>query len=184
MCDQDQLAAMGRVNRRQFSKLGLGGAAGAVAACTPMDTGSGAAAGALVETAVTFAADGGTMDGVFIYRAGESNPGVILWPDIAGLRPAKLQMGRRLAQSGYAVFVANPYYRSVAGQQFADFDAFRNGGGFDRVAPWRDANTPAAIMATARDVVSWLDAQDAVDSARGIGTVSYTHLTLPTSDLV
>ncbi len=127
----------------------------------------------MVQEAVSFAADGGTMDGVFIHRAGTVSPGVILWPDIAGLRPAKIEMGMRLAEAGYAVLVANPYYRSVTGQQFEDFDDWRSNDGWNRVTPWREANTPEAVMATARSVVSWLDAQDAVDTARGIGNQGY-----------
>lgn len=168
MCDQRQSAAMGRVSRRQFGVLG---AAGAIAACAPLES-HGAASG-LTERNVAFAADGGTMDGVFIHSAAGAHPAVILWPDIAGLRPAKMEMGRRLAAQGYAVLVANPYYRSVSGQQFADFDDWRGNDGWNRVTPWRAANTPAAVMATARSVVAWLDAQEAVDSARGIGNQGY-----------
>ena len=52
--------------------------------------------------------------------------GVIMWPDILGLRPAFRQMGKRLAESGYAVLVVNPYYRQrkapvvPAGASFAE----------------------------------------------------------------
>ena len=38
-------------------------------------------------------------------------PGVLVWPDIFGLRPAFRQMGKRLAESGYSVLVVNPFYR-------------------------------------------------------------------------
>ena len=173
MCDQQQLDAMGSatagLNRRQFGAMGAAGAAGAIAACAPMEAGT----GGLVETNVTFPAPGGTMDGVFIHRAGTKSPAVILWPDIAGLRPAKVAMGRRLAEAGYAVLVANPYYRSVAGVQFEDFDAFREANGFQAVGPWREKNTPEAVMESARAIVGWLDAQDAVDTSRGIGNQGY-----------
>ena len=144
MCDQEQLNAMGRVNRRQFTVMG---AAGLAAACAPVDSAN--AQGGLVENSVTFDAPGGTMDGLFVHPASGKHPGVILWPDIAGLRPAKMAMGRRLAEAGYAVLVANPYYRSVAGVQFEDFEAFRDGGGFQKVGAWREANTPEAIMESA-----------------------------------
>ncbi len=127
----------------------------------------------LIERSVTFAAPGGTMDGVFIAPSEGAHPGVILWPDIAGLRPAKVEMGRRLAAEGYAVLVGNPYYRSVAGQQFEDFAAFREGNGFEVVTPWRAPNTPEAIAETYAAVVAWLDEQAEVDSARGIGTQGY-----------
>lgn len=168
MCNEQHLAAMGKVTRRQFGAIG---AASAVAACTAVGGENGV--GGITQRNVTFAADGGTMDGVFLHRAGESNPGVILWPDIAGLRPAKIEMGRRLAAEGYAVLVANPYYRSVAGQQFEDFSDWRNNDGWNRVTPWRERNTPENVMATAHSVVEWLDTQEAIDSARGIGNQGY-----------
>lgn len=172
MCDQDILSSMARVNRRQFTRMGaLVGVGATFSACAPME--GDAAEGGLVENAVSFDAPGGTFDGVFIHPAGTASPAVILWPDIAGLRPAKLAMGRRLAAEGYAVLVANPYYRSVAGEQFADFEAFREGGGFQAVGPWMERNSPENIMATARAVVGWLDAQGAVDSNRGIGNQGY-----------
>ena len=168
MCEKQHLTAMGNVTRRQF---GMFGAAGALTACAPAATG--VSEGGVTERNVTFAADGGTMDGVFLHPEGTQSPAVILWPDIAGLRPAKIEMGRRLAAEGYAVLVANPYYRSVAGQQFEDFDDWRSNDGWGRVTPWREVNTPENVMATVRSVVEWLDAQDAVDTARGIGNQGY-----------
>ena len=175
MCDQQQLSEMGgpaasAFNRRDFTRLGaMAGMGAGLAACTT----TGGAASGLTENNVSFSAPGGTMDGYFVHPAGSASPGVIMWPDIAGLRDAKKMMARRLAGEGYAVFVANPYYRSVAGEQFADFEAFRDQGGFDKVGPWREQNTPEAVMETARAVVSWLDRQDGVDSARGIGNQGY-----------
>jgi len=170
MCEQDQFSTASRMDRRDFGKLGAIGAAGAAAACAPVSADEGIT---LAKDPVSFAADGGTMDGVFMHRVGTVSPGIILWPDIAGLRPAKIAMGMRLAEAGYAVLVANPYYRSVAGQQFEDFSDWRANDGWNRVTPWREANTPEAVMATARSVVDWLDAQDAVDSTRGIGNQGY-----------
>ena len=146
MCTQNQVASMSAFSRRQFGAMA---GAGAMAACTPKDSGA-ENAGGLVENAITFAAPGGTFDGVFIHPASGAHPAVILWPDIAGLRPAKVQMGRRLAESGYAVLVANPHYRSVSGQQFEDFDDWRNNDGWNKVTPWREANTPEAVQETAR----------------------------------
>ena len=52
-----------------------------------------------------------------LFRANQTQPtsgpapGVLVWPDIFGLRPAFRQMGRRLAESGYSVLVVNPFYR-------------------------------------------------------------------------
>jgi len=178
MCTQEQLAEFGKasaaVNRRQFAALGASvGLGGALAACAPVE-GVGTSGGSGVsQRNVSFAAPGGTMDGVFLHPASGTHPGVILWPDIAGVRPAKIEMARRLASEGYAVLVANPYYRSVAGQPFADFEEWRGQGGMEKVRPWMAANTPGAIAETAAAVVAWLDRQDAVDTARGIGTQGY-----------
>ncbi len=178
MCDQDLVDAMPsraadagpRVTRRDFGRLGAVAGAGALVAGS---TGGALAQSQLSEKVVTFPAPGGRMDGLFIYPATGKHPAVILWPDIAGLRDAKYAMARDLARSGYAVLVANPYYRSVEGEQFEDFDAWREGGGMGRVGPWMAQNTPAAIAETAVAVVEWLDSQDEVDTARGIGNQGY-----------
>ncbi|MBB11732.1 MAG: dienelactone hydrolase, partial [Sphingomonadaceae bacterium] len=135
MCDEQDLArwARGKVSRRAF---GGGAMAAGVAACAPVNADvDRPAAGGLTERMVSFAAPGGTMDGFFVHPADRASPLVLLWPDIAGLREAKRQMARRLAGEGYAVFVANPYYRDVAGEQFADFAAFAAADGFQTVRP-------------------------------------------------
>ena len=113
------------------------------------------------------------MDGFFVHPADTASPLVLFWPDIAGLREAKRQMARRLAGEGYAVFVANPYYRDVAGQQFEDFADFAGNGGWDKARQWRSALDADAIQGDARAATAWLDTQDAVDTARGIGTQGY-----------
>jgi carboxymethylenebutenolidase len=98
---------------------------------------------------------------------------VILWPDIAGIREAKRNIARTLATSGYAVLVVNPYYRDVTGEQFADFAGFIAGGGFQKVGPWRARLTAEAVMRDAKATADWLDRQEGVDTARGIGTQGY-----------
>lgn len=175
MCNQEQLARMGsKVSRRQFGAVGLaGGAAASLAACTSMGNDPATAPGSLSQGREIFDAPGGQMDGYFVRPSEGSWPGVILWPDIAGLREAKREMARRLAAQGYSVFVANPYYRSVAGEQFADFQAFRDANGFQKVGPWREKNTPGAVKETADAVVGWLDAQPSVDSSKGIANQGY-----------
>ena len=54
----------------------------------------------------------GAADCYFVHPATGAAPGVLMWPDIFGLRPAFRQMGKRLAESGYAVLVVNPFYRT------------------------------------------------------------------------
>ncbi len=172
MCDQDHLAEMDRrprgVSRRELGALG---AMAALAACGVSEEVQ--AQGGLTERDVSFDAPGGTLDGFFVHPATGKAPAVILWPDIAGLRDAKKVMARRLAGSGYAVFVPNPFYRSEPAPQFQDFEDFRDNGGFQKVGPWMAQNTHENVVETARAIVAWLDRQDAVDTAKGIGTQGY-----------
>lgn len=173
MCERSEVESWGRaaLTRRQ---IGVLGAAGAVAACAPMQSdGSTTGASAIVERTVSFATPDGTLDGEFFHVSGRKAPGVILWPDIAGIRPAKRQMARRLAEAGYAVLLANPYYRDVRGQQFADFAAFAGGGGFQKVGPWRGKFTTDTMLTDARAIANWLRQQDEVDTGRGIGAQGY-----------
>ena len=173
MCTQDRFAklATATFNRRQFAVMS---GSAALMACTA--TGSGpmsTAATGLVENSVLIDTADGTANAFFVHPASGKHPGVIFWPDVAGLREAKRMMARRLAEAGYAVLVVNPYYRDVRGEQFADFATFRSQEGFAKVKPWRDKLSSTTIMRDADALVRWLDGQEAVDTARPIGTQGY-----------
>src|SRR5579862_6996297 len=111
MCDQDhfeedrkQFEALGLVTRKQFGMmLGAG-----MAMMLPQV----ANAVAVVESDVNVTTPDGTADCYFVHPASGTAAGVLIWPDIFGLRPALRQMGTRLAESGYSVLVVNPFYRS------------------------------------------------------------------------
>jgi carboxymethylenebutenolidase len=96
-----------------------------------------------------------------------------VWPDILGLRPAFRQMGKRLAESGYAVLVVNPFYRQAkapvvpAGASFADQKTR------DIVMPLAKALSATTNTTDARAFVEFLDSQPAVDKNRKIGTTGY-----------
>ena len=170
VCELDQLSEMGSkaaVNRRQFAAMGAMAALAASVKAQAQD------AGGLTERNVTFSAPGGMMDGFFVHPASGKHPAVILWPDIAGVRDAKKVMARRLASAGYSVLVPNPYYRSAPAPQFKDFEDFRANGGFQKVGPWMQQNTPAAIGETTSAVVAWLDQQASVDTGKGVGVQGY-----------
>ncbi len=183
MCDRNNLEEMTRktngwrdVSRRQFGAIGAVGAATTLAACSGMETASAGdadSAAALTETAVSITTADGTMDAVLIAPAAGKYPAVILWPDIAGLRDAKKMMARRTAAEGYAVLIANPYYRDVPAPQFADFADFVSNGGWEKVGPWRAKLDAEAIMRDTKSLVAWLDAQGSVDTAKGVGTEGY-----------
>lgn len=179
MCDENDLErwSSGTPTRRQFGAMG---ALGALSACAPAASGGGAPASSAPATGssvasetVRFATADGTLDGEFFHRPDTTKPGVIFWPDIAGIRPANRQMAQRLAEAGYAVLLANPYYRDVHGQQFADFADFAGGGGFQKVEPWRAKFNADSVMRDTRAAVAWLDGQSAVDTARKLGAQGY-----------
>jgi carboxymethylenebutenolidase len=174
MCEEHNLTEWARaaISRRQFGALT---GAAALAAC-----GSGESEGratpplpGLAERGVNFETADGTLDGFFVQPESGNSPAVILWPDIAGIREAKRNIARKLALAGHAVLIVNPYYRDVTGEQFADFAAFIAGGGFQKVGPWREKLTAEAIMRDAAAIVDWLDRQEGVDQAKGIGTQGY-----------
>jgi carboxymethylenebutenolidase len=174
MCDSDIVRSMegrtARLSRRDFAKAGALAGAGMIGLANGAQA---LAQGRLSERDVKFNAPGGQVDGLFIFPREGKHPAVILWPDIAGIRDASRSMARQLAAEGYAVLIANPYYRSVEGEQFADFDEWRSNDGMAKVRPWMAANTPAAIAETHVAVVEWLDRQDEVDTARGIGVQGF-----------
>ena len=175
MCDQDHLAEMKKsakpagLSRREFAAMG---AVATAVALTPLD-GAEAQANRLDESNVRFDAPDGRMDAFMLRPAAGKHPAIIVWPDIAGYRDAFNSMGRRLAREGYAVLVLNPYYRDKEAPEFEDFEDFRNNGGMDKVAPWREKLTAEAVMATAKDVVAYLDGHDSVDTSKGIGVQGY-----------
>ncbi|WP_432201274.1 dienelactone hydrolase family protein [Erythrobacter sp. W53] len=183
MCDEKQLQTWAKdtLSRREF---GAFSGAAALAACTPgeangTDANTSEASGDVTESSVSFETEDGTMDAFFVHPSGGPSPAVIFWPDIASIREAKRNMARRLAGEGYAVLVVNPYYRDVAGEQFADFAAWIAADGFDAesgfalVAPWREKLDADAIGRDTAAIVEWLDGQDAVDTSRGVGAEGY-----------
>ena len=115
-----------------------------------------------------------TPDGVadchFVHPASGAHPGVLIWPDAFGLRPAKRQMARRLAESGYSVLVVNQYYRSqrapiVETRNFAAESA--------TLRPLMGTLNAETHVSDARAFVSFLDDQSSVDSNRKMGTMGY-----------
>jgi len=174
MCDESKLEEWAKetISRRQFGAL-TGAAALAACASGTSESKANSASSDLAERGVTFTTPDGTMDGFFVSPATGKHAAVILWPDIASIREAKRNIARKLAAEGHAVLVVNPYYRDVAGEQFADFAAFIAGGGFQKVGPWRGKLNAEAIMRDAAAITGWLDTQASVDTARGIGTQGY-----------
>src|SRR6202050_684855 len=67
----------------------------------------------VTESDVNVKTPDGSADCYFVHPSSGTAAGVLIWPDIFGLRPAFRQMGKRLAESGYSVLVVNPFYRAM-----------------------------------------------------------------------
>ncbi len=169
LTDDDAKAAARGLSRRDFSAMT------AITAATAMASANAAiAAGpALVERDVTVTTPDGACDAVLFHPAKGRHPGVIMWPDIAGLRPAYRVMARRLAADGYAVLLVNHYYRNAHAPIMATMAEWRTPEGQEKLKPMIAAITPAGIARDAKAFVAFLDKQPAVDTKRGIGSCGY-----------
>lgn len=173
MCDQDEYDSdlqkylgSGALTRRQFGALTAGASLMLMLPRT-------ADALAVVDKDVEIPTPDGIADAYFVYPSTGVHAAVLIWPDILGLRPAFRQMGRRLAESGYAVLVVNPFYRKErapvvpAGAVFAD-EKVRN-----KVMPLMQSLDATTHITDARAFVAWLDAQPQVNRNRKMGTTGY-----------
>lgn len=115
----------------------------------------------------------GSADAYYVAPAAGRHPGVLVWPDIMGLRPTFEQMARRLAESGYAVLVVNQFYRSTRAPFLKPGESFDQPAVRERIQPWRAALTPAATTSDARTFTTWLDGQKEVDTRRPLGVAGY-----------
>src|SRR3984885_6514392 len=169
MCDQDhfeddrqQFEAQGLVTRKQFGKiLGAG-----IAMMLPRVVN----AAAVTESEVSVMTPDGTADSYFVHPATGTAPGVLVWPDIFGLRPAFRQMAKRLAESGYSVLVVNPFYR-VKKAPTADAGAATP---IPQLLPLAQALNEMTHMTDAKAFIGWLDKQSSVAKNRKMGTQGYS----------
>jgi carboxymethylenebutenolidase len=168
MCDQDHFEddrqyyeALGLVTRKQFGvMLGAG-----VAMMLPQV----ANAAPVAESDVNITTPDGAADCYFTHPASGTAPGVLVWPDIFGLRPAFRQMGKRLAQAGYSVLVVNPFYRVKKAPTAESGSATP----IQQLMPLARALNETTQMTDAKAFITWLDGQSSVAKNRKIGTQGY-----------
>jgi len=168
MCDQDhsdsikEAEAKGWVTRRQFGVL-LGAG---MAMALPKVVG----AVAVTDGEVTIKTPDGTCDAYFVHPATGTGAGVLIWPDIFGLRPAFRTMGKRLAENGYSVLVVNPFYRAQKAPTAAQGAATPIQQLLPLAKPIQNSTTQAT---DAKAFIAWLDQQPSVAKNRKIGTQGY-----------
>ena len=172
MCDNDSFDDMLEyqlrtgVSRRQFGALSFG--LGLTSVLSVVD-----AAVETVGAEVEIKTADGTADAYFVHPSKGKHAGVLIWPDIFGLRPAFKQMATRLAESGYSVLVVNQFYRikkAPTSEEHADFSDPET----RKVLSGMSATlNPDTAMVDAKAFIAFLDHQPSVDKKRKIGTAGY-----------
>jgi len=158
------------LSRRDFIALsvtaGLAAAAGSALGAAPP----------VVETDVTIKTPDGTCDAAFFHPPTGSHPGVLIWTDAFGLRPAMRNIGKRIAAEGYTVLVPNPFYRVAKAPIFdsASVFDFQNQADMAKLRPlMASVNAPGAAEKDAAAYVAFLDAQSQINKAKKIGSQGY-----------
>lgn len=172
MCDDSDFDRMTEyfrrtgLSRRQFGALSFGAALGSAVPAM-------ANARELQGSDVDIRTPDGVCDAYFVHPAEGASPAVLMWPDIMGLRPAFRQMAERLAQSGYAVLVVNPFYRmkrAPTSPPHPDLDDPATRAAVMGMAAGLTAKTAAT---DANALIPWLGGQAGVDKNRRMASSGY-----------
>ena len=168
MCDQDHFEddkfdyeAKGLVTRRQFGVLLGAGMAMMLPRVVDAVT--------VTDGDVTITTPDGSCDAYFVHPASGTAPGVLIWPDIFGRRPAFHTMAKRLAESGYSVLVINPFYRTKKAPTADKGSATP----IQDLMPLARALNETTQMTDAKAFVAWLDQQPSVAKNKKVGTQGY-----------
>jgi carboxymethylenebutenolidase len=170
MCELDDLEEFARrsseLTRRRFGAMAL--SAGLVAAL-PKRANAAPTTGVDIDVKTP----DGVADAYFVHPAQGKSPGVLIWPDIFGLRPTFKDMATRLAESGYAVLVINPFYRTKKAPTAPDHADFNDPATRQALMTLAGTLTPQTAVTDAKAFVAFLDSQPAVDKKRKVGTTGY-----------
>ena len=155
--------------RRDFVALSV------AAGLASVDTAS-AAGLEVVETSVEIKTPDGVCDASFIHPKSGSHPGVLIWADAFGLRPAMRDIGKRIAAEGYSVLAPNPFYRKAKAPVFEDTSNFnfQNPADMAKLQPlMASINAPGNAEKDAVAFIAFLDSQKEVNKSKKIGTQGY-----------
>src|SRR5450631_2244956 len=160
MCELDDLDEFARrsrdLTRRQFGAMALG--AGIMAAL-PKLANAAQTQGADVEIKTP----DGVCDAYFVHPTAGNYPGVLIWPDIFGLRPAFKAMATRLAESGYSVLVIDPFYRTKKAPTAPEHPDFNDPPTRQALMALAGTLSPATALTDAKTFVPYIDAHPSVD---------------------
>ena len=173
MCDENSIDDMveftrrsSDLTRRRFGALSIG-------AGVTMMVSRVAGAADVKESEIEIKTPDGTADAYFVHPSSGQHPGVLIWPDALGLRPAFKQMGKRLAEAGYAVLVPNPFYRTKKAPIVPEGASFQDPETRKIVMGMMGALNAQTHVTDAKAFVAFLDAQSPVDKKRKMATTGY-----------
>lgn len=171
MCDNHDFDEMNyardvALSRRQFGLLSVGAG---LASLLPAP----ANAAPVTGSPVAIRTPDGLCDAYFTHPAQGTHPGVLMWPDIFGLRPTFERMADRLAQSGYAVLVVNPFYRVKRAPTSPPHPDFSDPATRKNLMDMMAALTPKVTVTDARALVPWISSQPAVSETRKMASTGY-----------
>jgi carboxymethylenebutenolidase len=172
MCDEHTAEDNDRfLSRREFGvgAAKVAGAAGLIA-MLPSPANALATIGRMVEIKTP----DGMADAYWVVPAKPgSYPGVLIWPDIMGLRPAFQLMANRLAQSGYAVLCVNQFYRSTRAPFLAPGESYDQPAVREKIKPMVAALSTEGTVRDAKAFTAFIDSQPNTDKRRGLATTGY-----------
>jgi carboxymethylenebutenolidase len=162
----DSRSGFGKVTRRELGSLAVGTG---ITAMLP----SAVHAADVTEHEVTIKTPHGTADAYFVSPASGKYPAVIVWTDIFGLRPAFRQMGKRLAQLGYAVLVPNPFYRKQKAPVVPEGASFQDPATRETLMGLMKSLAPDDVVSDSKAYIAFLDKQPSVDGKRKLSMSGY-----------
>jgi carboxymethylenebutenolidase len=124
------------------------------------------------QTVVIRTADGACSASLHLPADSEPRPGVIMYPDAAGLRDIFRDMGERLARMGYVTLVPDIYYRSGEFPPFNIATLFSDPVERERLGKMVSTLDRAAVNMDAEAFIRYLTARDEV-SGSAVGTTGY-----------
>jgi carboxymethylenebutenolidase len=163
MCDQDHF----QEDLKKYTRRDVGVLAAAVGIVAMLPRASNAVA--VKESDVTIKTPDGECDAYFVAPTSGTSAAVLVWPDIFGLRPAFREMGKRLAEQGYAVLVVNPFYRTKKAPTAP------NGAQtpIPDVLPLAQTLNATTHVTDAKAFTAWLDGRSEVSKTKKMGTIGY-----------
>jgi carboxymethylenebutenolidase len=126
----------------------------------------------MTEQAIEITTPDGISDGYLYFTPGAPKPGVIVLPDIVGIRESIRALTQRVADAGYTALLVNPFYRTSRTPLFTFKVAFGEERTMQRLGELAGPLTPEAHARDAGAYVDFLSGHEAV-KAGPLGVVGY-----------